>query len=401
MTDITASSSHTRTTPTPTAGTGNAQRLVSLDVLRGLTVMLMIFVNNGAGNNIFPILEHAMWNGMTLADMVFPFFLFIMGVAMFLSMKKFRFEWSAVLVRKILKRTILLFVIGLAINWLNLACDGRPFDLGHLRIMGVMQRISLCYGLTAFTVLALASLARTCHTRHVMTGGLAALVVAVLIGHSILLLAHGGYDYDAATNILARIDLSVMGFDHLYHKSPVDPEGLGSTLAAACNTIIGFLLASLAFGERRSDKARHALRVFADGGGVLIVAAALACGVTSLNKRVWSPSYVLMTCALAAMLQALLIAAIDVRQMTRHGAAAKAAERLTLVFGTNPLFLYVASDVLAIILATTHMKDGIYNVLHDIIASEPWASVAYSLLFLAVMTLLGWPLWKRRIFIKL
>ncbi len=399
MTDPNTTSQPTR--HTPATGAGKAQRLVSLDVLRGLTVMLMIFVNNGAGDHIFPMLQHAKWNGMTLADIVFPFFLFIMGVAMFLSMKKFRFEWSVPLVRKIVKRTVLLFVIGLAINWLNMACDGRPFDLGHLRLMGVMQRISLCYGLTAFIVLAFASLARACGTRHVLLGGLGTLVVAVLIGHGFLLLAHGGYDYDAATNILARIDLSVMGFDHLYHKSPVDPEGLGSTLAAACNTIIGFLLAALAFGERRNDKAQHAMRMFADGGGVLIIAAALACGVTSLNKRVWSPSYVLMTCAMAAMLQGLLIAAIDVRQVARDKVVAKAVGRLALVFGTNPLFLYVGSDVLAIILSATHLKEGIYSALHCVIASEPWASVAYSVLFLAVMTLMGYPLWKRRIFIKL
>lgn len=381
--------------------TPRPQRLVSLDVLRGLTVMLMIFVNNGAGHHIFPMLQHAKWNGMTLADVVFPFFLFIMGVATFFSLKKFRFEWSAPLVRKILKRTVLLFVIGLAINWFDMACDGRPLDVGHLRIMGVMQRISLCYGLTAFVVLGLASVARACGSRGALIGGLAALMVAVLIWHSYMLLAHGGFDYDTTTNYLAHIDQSVLGFDHLYHKSPVDPEGLGSTLAAACNTLVGFLLAALAFGKRRHDMARHAQRVFGDGGGVLIVVAALACGAISLNKRVWSPSYVLMTCALAAMLQGLLIAAIDVHKIARHQTAAKATGQLTLIFGTNPLFLYVASEVLAIILSATHLKDAAYGLLHAVIASEPWASVAYSLLFLAVMTLMGYPLWKRHIFIKL
>ncbi len=386
---------------TAPTGMGKARRLASLDVLRGLTVMLMIFVNNGAGHHIFPMLQHAKWNGMTLADVVFPFFLFIMGVAMFFSLKKFKFEWSVPLVRKILKRTLLLFVIGLAINWFDMACDGRPLDVGHLRVMGVMQRISLCYGLTAFVVLGLASLARACGSRAVVVGGTVGLVAAALIGHGIMLLAHGGFDYDAATNYLAHIDQSVLGFDHLYHKSPVDPEGLGSTLAATCNTLLGFLLASLAFGERRADMARHAQRVFADGGGLLIVLAALACGAFNLNKRVWSPSYALMTCALAAMLQGLLIAAIDVRQVARHSAAAKAAGRLTIIFGTNPLFLYVASEALAIILSATHLKDAIYGALHSVIASEPWASVAYSALFLAMMTLMGYPLWKRRIFIKL
>ena len=378
-----------------------AQRLASLDVMRGLTVMLMIFVNNGAGHNIFPMLQHAKWNGMTLADVVFPFFLFIMGVSAFLSMKKFGFKWSAPLVRKIAKRTLVLFAIGLAINWVDMACDGRPFDLGHLRLMGVMQRLSLCYGLTAFTVLSLASAARACRMPRLAQGTMVALITFILVAHGFLLLTLGGFDYDAATNFLARIDQSALGFDHLYHKSPVDPEGLGSTLAATCNTLIGFLLATLALGRRLGNAARHAQRVFTDGGGLLLLMAALTCGFISLNKRVWSPSYVLMTCALAALLQGMLIALIDVRQMARRIAVPKAAGKLALIFGTNPLFLYVASEALAIILSATHLKDTTYALLHSIIASEPWASVAYSVLFLTIMSAMGFFLWKRHIFIKL
>lgn len=386
---------------TPHAGEPKPRRLVSLDILRGLTVMLMIFVNNGAGPDIFPLLRHAKWNGLTLADLVFPFFLFIMGVAAYLSLKKFDFRWSALLVRKIVKRTVLLFAIGLAINWFDMACGGRPFDFGHLRIMGVMQRIGLCYGFTAFLALALASAARACHNRRAMLAGMVAVSAVIIVAHTAMLLLCGGYNYDAATNYLAHIDRGILGLTHIYLKSPVDPEGLGSTLPAACNTLLGFAIAMLAFGRRRTDGARHALRVFADGGGVLLVAFALTCGFASLNKRVWSPSYILVTCALAAMLQAALIAVVDIHPSIRSWRVSKGAGRLALVFGTNPLFLYVASEAVAIVLGATGLKDAIYAMLHSVIASGAWASVAYSTLFVATMALMGYPLWKRRIFIKL
>lgn len=393
---------HTQPThATPTTATGKSQRLMSLDVLRGLTVMLMIFVNNGAGDDIFPMLKHAKWNGMTLADLVFPFFLFIMGVASYLSLKKYQFEWSAPLVRKIVKRTVLLFAIGLGLNWFHMLCAGNPFDLAHLRVMGVMQRIGLCYGFTSFAVLIFATVARASGTKRAMTGGLSALIAIIIINHAFMLLAYGGFDYDASTNFLAQFDRTILGSDHLYHKSPVDPEGLSSTLAAACNTLIGFLMASLAFGKRRPDTARVALRVFGDGGGLLLVLATLLCGFISLNKRVWSPTYILMTCALAALLQTALIALIDVYPMARKWMVAKGLGKLALIFGTNPLFLYVGSEVVAIVLSAIGVSDAYYNLLHSTIPSAAWASVVYSLTFVALMTLMGYPLWKRRIFIKL
>ena len=125
--------------------TNAVKRLVSLDVLRGLTVMFMIFVNNGAGEEIFSTLQHSKWNGMTPCDLVFPFFLFIMGISTYLSLRKGGFRWTHQQARKTVKRTLLLFLIGLLINWFDMAMDGRPLDFAHLRIMGVMQRIAICY----------------------------------------------------------------------------------------------------------------------------------------------------------------------------------------------------------------------------------------------------------------
>ena len=110
------------------------KRLISLDVLRGMTVCLMILVNNGAGEHIYATLQHSKWNGMTPCDLVFPFFLFIMGISTFLSLKQTNFAWNRQTAYKIAKRTVLLFAIGLFINWFDLLLQGHALDFEHLRI---------------------------------------------------------------------------------------------------------------------------------------------------------------------------------------------------------------------------------------------------------------------------
>ena len=127
------------------------KRLQSLDVLRGMTVAGMILVNDGYGDTFAP-LQHVEWNGMTPCDLVFPFFLYIMGVSTYLSLRKYQFQFSAAAGRKILKRTLVIFLIGLALNWLSNGLDG-DWGWSHLRIMGVMQRIALCYGITSVVAL--------------------------------------------------------------------------------------------------------------------------------------------------------------------------------------------------------------------------------------------------------
>ena len=391
----------------PTITRMSSQRLISLDVLRGLTVMLMIFVNNGAGEQIFAQLQHSRWNGMTLCDLVFPFFLFIMGVSTYLSLRKTQFVWSARLGRKIARRTLLLFVIGLAINWFDMACSGRPFDLSHLRIMGVMQRIALCYGATALIAVGCQ---RWLHGFRAMP----AIIAALLAAYGALLLMGQGYAYDAAINLLSRVDQAVLGHAHLYHKSPVDPEGLVSTLAAVAHTLAGFYVAHWALGPGRDGAgpaARRSMMRFAAAGTVLAVVGLALSPLLPLNKRVWSPSYVCLSCGLAALLQALLILLVDLwRRPAPHAATTPTgtlrprqgtAVSLTLIFGTNPLFLYVASEAIAIVLGATGIKAAAYDGIHAIVANGYWASAAYAALFVAVHALMGYPLWRRHIYIKL
>lgn len=128
------------------------KRLVSLDIVRGITVAGMILVNNGYGNS-FQMLRHAEWNGLSVSDFVFPFFLFIMGVSLYLSLSKTGFKFSWKTFGKVAKRTVLLFAIGIGINWFGIAVWGNGLSIGELRFWAVLQRIALCYFLVAMFAL--------------------------------------------------------------------------------------------------------------------------------------------------------------------------------------------------------------------------------------------------------
>ena len=372
------------------------QRLISLDLLRGLTVMLMIFVNNGAGTQIFSQLRHSRWNGMTLCDLVFPFFLFMVGISTYLSLRKTNFAWSAKTLREIIRRTALLFLIGLAINWFDMACNGSPLDLAHLRIMGVMQRIALCYGATAFVAILSSKVPQRLHL-------IPWLIAALLVAYSILLIIGGGYDYSSATNLLAIVDTHILGYDHLYHHSPVDPEGLLSTLPAIAHTLIGFWVAQLALGKQGSHPTQNTVRTFLLAGAMLVVSGIILTLPLPLNKRIWSPSYVLTTCGLASFTQGVLAYLIE---DARHSVSFLNKDKgrawsLFLIFGSNPLFLYVASEVLAISLGAAGIKDAVFAGLQTLITNGYWASAAYATLFVLLHAAIGYPLWKRHIYIKI
>ena len=356
---------------------GEYSRLISLDVLRGITVAGMILVNDGYGDTYAP-LQHAKWNGMTPCDLVFPFFLFIMGISTYLSLRKFNFQWSPQVGKKILKRTLVIFLIGLFINWFDLACDGRPLDFAHLRIWAVMQRIALCYCAASLFALFV-------NHRYTLPT-----VAVLLVGYAVVLLCGNGYAYDQ-TNILARVDLSLFGYDHLYHKSPVDPEGLLGTIPAIAHTLLGFYACKLMAESR--DTYEKVLR-FLLMGAVMVFAAYLFTYLLPLNKRIWSPTYVLMTCGLCSLLQGILMYVIDIQ-------GRKGWTMPFLVFGVNPLFLYVFSELLAIIFGHTGISDLIYTGIHAVVANTYNASLAYALTFTLICFLVGYPLYKRKIYIKI
>lgn len=414
-------------------------RLKSLDIMRGLTVALMILVNNGGEQN-YHILTHSKWNGLTPCDLVFPFFLFMMGMSTYLSLRKTEFKPSLMIYRKIAKRTILLFLIGLSINWFDIICSGNGLDFEHLRIWAVLQRIALCYGIVSLLAI------------HINQRYFVHIILGIIIVYMGILAFGNGYAYDASVNIIAQTDLHIFGYDHLYHKSPVDPEGLLSTLPAIAHTMIGFLCCkyiSIA-GQDVHSKIKF-LKI--SGLVMLTLGFFLSLIGFGINKRIWSPSYVFVTCGFAAWILSLLIQWIDRGETCTEGkmeinaegkteASAKGidgknAERKTeanaegidgknaegmdgknaegktirtkenpitvlfLSFGMNPLFLYVLSEFLAIVFGTYGIKDDLLGFIRNAISDEYLVSLTYALFFVAIHAAMGIWMYRKKIFIKL
>ena len=353
------------------------QRLLSLDILRGITVAGMILVNNGYGES-FEMLRHSKWNGMTPCDLVFPFFLFIVGISTNLSLSKCNFQPSVQVVWKIIRRTVLLFAIGLAINWFDHAIEGDLLCFGHLRIWAVLQRIALCYGIVSIFVLFV-------NHKYILPT-----IIVLLLGYAAILVCGNGYAEDTS-NILARVDLSLFGYDHLYHKSPVDPEGLRGTISSVAHVFIGFLCGK-AIKENRDVKDK-VVALFVAGTVMVTLGYLLSYGLP-LNKRIWSPSYVLVTCGLAALLQGLQMVVIDIKGKHKWTTFFR-------VFGINPLFLYVASEVFAIVFGHVGVSETVFNGIHSVITHPQTASLAYALSFVTFNFILGYILYKKKIYIKL
>ena len=243
-------------------------------------------VNNAGGKYSYDSLQHSVWNGLTPCDLVFPFFLFIMGISTYIALRKFQFQPSAAVIRKIVRRTVLIFLIGWGIYWFEFACEGDFFPFAHIRILGVLPRIALCYGIVSLLAL------------YVRPKGLAWIAGFLLLGYAFLLHFGNGYAQDAGVNILAVWDTNVLvwdtnvlGYEHLYHKSPVDPEGLTSTLSAIAHTIIGFLCGRLIMETK--DLNQKIIKLFV-AGFLLAAIGFLLVEWLPLNKRVWSPSYALV-----------------------------------------------------------------------------------------------------------
>ena len=355
-----------------------SQRLLSLDILRGITVAGMILVNNGWGES-FEMLKHSKWNGMTPCDLVFPFFLFIMGISCYLSLVKSEFKPTPQVIRRIVKRTILLFVIGLFINWFDHAIEGDLLCFGHLRIWAVMQRIALCYGIVSLFAL----FCNHKYTLHTIAG--------LLIIYTAIIVLGNGYVEDANVNILAQADLNLFGYDHIYHKSPVDPEGLMGTISSAAHVLLGFYCGMMI--RKRETIEQKVIALFVIGTVCVIGGYLLSYGLP-LNKRIWSPSYVLMTCGLASLLQAFLMYVIDIQKKSGW-------TTFFLVFGVNALALYVSSELLQILLKNIGLSEVVYNGIHAVIPALKWASFAYAIYFVLLNFAIGYVLYRKKIYIKL
>ncbi len=354
------------------------QRLAAVDVLRGITVMGMILVNNAGGPYFYACLSHKEWNGMSLADMVFPFFLFIMGLTTYLSLSKSSFRGTPRVVAKVVRRTLLILLIGWLLHLLETYCLGRRPLLTYLRLTGVLPRIALCYLLTALLALTV---------RHRYLPFLAAVLLA---GYGVLLVVGHGYANDIS-NVLATVDHRLLSSGHLYQKTAVDPEGLLSTIAAVSHTLIGFCCGRWLAGRGQTLATNNERLLLV--GSLLVVGGLLVNTILPLNKRVWSPSFVLVTCGAAAMLLAVLVYVIDLRRRS-------AWSKVFMVYGVNPLFLYVLSEAVAVVMAACGAKANIYHCFCAAVGDPYVASLLYAVVFTVVMGIVGAGLYQRKIYIK-
>ena len=368
------------------------KRLLSLDILRGITVAGMILVNNGWGES-FEMLGHSAWNGLTPCDLVFPFFLFIMGISCYLSLVKSAFKPSVPVIRRIVKRTLLLFAIGLFINWFDHAIWGDVLCFGHLRIWAVLQRIALCYGIVSLFALF-------CPHKYTIPT-----IVVLLAVYTVILLLGNGYAQDASTNVLAQVDLQLFGYDHLYHKSAVDPEGLVGTISSVAHVLIGFYCGKMI--HQRPTVEQKVIAIFVVGAVCVIGGYLLSYGLP-YNKRIWSPSYVLITCGLASLLQALLMYLIDLKNNVQCSIFNVQCSTFNVqcqtffhVFGVNALALYVSSELLAILLGYLGVSAWVYEGIHSLIPGLKWASLGYALYFVLLHFAIGYVLYRKKIYIKL
>ena len=322
-------------------------RFYSLDVFRGATVALMILVNNpGSWSHIYAPLEHAAWHGCTPTDLVFPFFLFAVGNAMSFVMPKLEQAGDASFWKKVIKRTLLIFVIGHLLNWspfIKWEADQIVFkQFSNLRIMGVLQRIALSYFFASVAVY------------YLKQRGAFVLGAILLLFYWILCIVLGtpGDPYSLNGWFGNNIDKAIFGEAHLYKGEGVafDPEGLMSTFAAIVQVIFGYLVGDYIQKKGKSFEMVSALFVTA----TILTVSGLAWGmVFPINKKIWTSSYTLYTTGLAIYTIATMIYFIEFKQA--KGFLLKFFD----VFGKNPLFIFVLSGVLPRLLGLIRIPNGL------------------------------------------
>lgn len=364
----------------------NSERNISIDVMRGLTIALMILVNTpGSWSHVYAPLLHADWHGATPTDFVFPFFLFIVGCAMFFSFKKHREEgsipWS-----RILKRTGLLFLTGVFLNI-------YPFQSGpeSWRIMGVLQRIALCYFCAAILILTLSN---------------KQLIVScfVILAGYWGILEWGSVDpYSLEHNLIKEFDIAVFSAAHIWQGKgiPFDPEGLLSSLPAMVSLLAGYLTCKMLSEVQGTKKQIRYLLLFTVSLSLLSF---LLHPFNPINKSLWTSTYVLLTTSGAMGLLACIT-------YLREFSLMRWSMEPLRVYGTNPLFIYLMSWIVAASLMwlikievdgqTISAYHRAFLWLKDTGLNAKNASLAFALINVLGFYLLSYVLYRKQIFIKL
>lgn len=366
------------------------ERLVALDAFRGLTIALMILVNNpGSWSYVYTPFDHAEWNGCTPTDLVFPFFLFIVGVAMRYSFKIYNYTLTSDLLKKILKRMVIIFLIGSAMAAFPFI--RQDWDWSNFRVMGVLQRIALAYGIAAILAISLKPKARWIT------------MASILIGYWLALLIFGGPDpFSMEHNLVRRIDLAIFGAGHVWHGKgiPFDPEGLLSTLPAIVTVLLGYEIGILIQSKQnKTEVVKDMLAIGALWGVVGWIWGLFF----PINKSIWTSSYVLYTGGLAAIVLGAMIWIIDIKGY-------KKAVTPLVIFGTNSIFIFTASGIWGRIILKIKMTlsgDTVsaYTYLYETVFRPLAGNYNGSLLFAFFHVVMWWVvlqwMYRNKIFIKI
>jgi len=373
------------------------QRFYSLDVFRGATVALMILVNNpGSWAHIFPPLEHATWHGCTPTDLVFPFFLFAVGNAMAFVIPRLEAAGEKTFWYKIIKRTLLIFAIGVFLNWfpfIKYNNDGQLVGKAwqNVRIFGVLQRIALSYFFASIIV----------HYFKVR-GSFVASACILLFYWFLCIAANPGDPFSLHGWFGTKIDLQLLGDAHMYHGEGVvfDPEGLMSTFAAIVQVILGYLVGNYIIVKGKTHEMLNGLFM---AGCVLIMTGFFWDMYFPINKKIWTSSYTIYTTGLALLVLAVMMYIIEFKN--RKGAWSRFFD----VFGKNALFIFVLSGMLPRLLGLIRIGPNNLSpfgwfyeyVCKRILPADPRiGSLIYALLFIAMMWFLAWLLDRKKIYIK-
>lgn len=366
-------------------------RLVSLDAFRGAVIAAMILVNSpGRWSKVYPALRHAQWNGWTIADCVFPFFLFIVGVAVVFSLtkRKASADEESRTILKILRRTCILFGLGLLLN-------GFPYYvLSDLRIPGVLQRIAVCYLAASLLVLK----TRIASQIWIMVG---LLLSYWLMLEFIPVPGVGAGILEPGKNLPSYVDGLLFPGHLWYNIRPYDPEGVLSTIPAIGTTLFGVLTGHwLHSGRSHAEKAMGML-----AGGVLLLILGQTFNIwLPINKGIWTTSFAVFMAGMALVFVTGFFWLIDMR-------GHKKAATPFLIFGMNAIAAYVLSDLLTKTIreirvylpdgTRTRLRSYLFDTIFAPVDNGKLASLLFAVTFVLVIFLAMWGMWRKRWFLKI
>ena len=303
------------------------RRIYSIDIFRGMTIALMIIVNNpGSWGHVYAPLLHAKWHGCTLTDLVFPFFLFLVGVSMRFAFVKWHYFPSKEFHKHIFWRTSSIFLAGIILNAYPFI--KQDWDWSSFRILGVLQRIALAYGLSALMIIRFDFKQMV----QILTG-------ILLFYWGILWVGVSGDPFGLETNLVRKLDILILGEKHLYRGFGLyfDPEGLLSTIPSVGTVIIGYLMGGMLHTTKNYTDCSKRMAIF----GIVITLIGYIWGFAfPINKALWTSSYVLFTGGIATIILSILTYLIDIKYWKRPFSFFE-------VFGTNSIFLFMISGLWA------------------------------------------------------